>query len=111
MELKQNRIVTIDFTRGIAVALMIIAHIGMFGIITANNLMKSGKISRETMVIFDGIGTIAHTLFIILVGVNMTTSLNRVRARHSEERAKREFIIKNIKRGNCTSLKYKGDKI
>jgi uncharacterized membrane protein len=98
MELKQNRIVAIDFTRGIAVTLMIIAHMGMFGIITANNV-KNAKISKETAAIFDGIGTIAHTLFIILVGVNMTTSLNRLRAKHSEERAKREFIIKNIKRG------------
>ena len=42
---KKNRIVAIDFTRGIAVALMIVAHIGMFGIITANNLMKN-KISK-----------------------------------------------------------------
>ena len=98
MELKQDRIVEIDFTRGIAVVLMIIAHIGMFGIITANNI-NNIKISNENAAIFDGIGTIAHTLFIILVGVNMTTSLNRLRAKHSEERAKREFIIKNIKRG------------
>lgn len=98
MELKKNRIVAIDFTRGIAVALMIAAHIGMFGTITANNLMKN-KISKESAAIFDGIGTIAHTLFIVLVGVNMTTSLNRLRAKHDEKRANREFIIKNIGRG------------
>ena len=97
---KGDRILEIDFTRGIAVLLMIIAHIGMFGLITVKNL--GNKINLNTSAImFDGIGTIAHTLFILLVGVNMVTSFNHTRKKfenESEDKIKREFAKKNIKR-------------
>jgi uncharacterized membrane protein len=110
---KQNRILEIDFTRGIAVVFMIISHIGMFGIITLNNIMKNQTVSGSTAMIFGGIGTIAHTLFILLVGVNMTTSYNRVKAKHlkmghdeneTKRQIHREFILKNIRRGGFIFL-------
>lgn len=97
---KGNRILEIDFTRGIAVLLMIIAHIGMFGLITFKNFDKKINLNSSA-IMFDGIGTIAHTLFILLVGVNMVTSFNHTKKKfvnESEDKIKREFAKKNIRR-------------
>ena len=94
----KNRITEIDFTRGVAVIFMIICHIGIFGIILLNNLKKNSVNTNKHSKIFDIVGTIAHTLFIILVGINMVTSLKRTENRVEKEKVAGEFAKKNVKR-------------
>tara|TARA_B110001469_G_C9628859_1_gene314276 strand:+ start:212 stop:997 length:786 start_codon:yes stop_codon:yes gene_type:complete len=78
-----NRIIEIDFFKGLAVIFMMISHIGVFGNITVKNLIHykkfkfniNLKIGETNM--FHYIGVISHIIFIILVGVNMVSSYHK----------------------------------
>ena len=105
-----ERKIEIDFVRGLAVLFMIICHIGMFTIITLKNLNKNDKFIKSTL-LFDIIGTIAHSLFIVLVGVNMVTSYNNTKNKIQKQnenniqnssenltKIRINYTLKNIKR-------------
>lgn len=99
-----SRIIELDFTRGIAVNLMILSHIGVFLFITLNNLKKTNIVNYfsknfKTLNIFHTIGVFAHTLFLILVGVNMVTSYKNTENKEDDDKAiKYEYTKKNVKR-------------
>jgi uncharacterized membrane protein len=114
-----SRILELDFTRGIAVNLMILSHIGVFLFITlknmptsnSNNFLLTGKSSVK---LFHTIGVFAHTLFLILVGVNMVNSYKNTKnkslstkekepnieldASHLKRKVNIEYAKKNSKR-------------
>lgn len=104
-----KRKIEIDFVRGVAVTFMIICHVGMFSIITLKNLNTNDNFIKSTF-LFDFIGTIAHSLFIILVGINMVTSYNNTKNKiNMQEDSKKKdqkklshirinYTLKNIKR-------------
>jgi len=78
-----NRIVEIDFLKGLAVICMMISHLGVFGNITVKNLIHYKKFKFNLNLklgnskIFHFIGVISHIIFIILVGVNMVSSYHK----------------------------------
>tara|TARA_Y100001958_G_C21123101_1_gene466592 strand:- start:107 stop:814 length:708 start_codon:yes stop_codon:yes gene_type:complete len=78
-----NRIPEIDITKSIAVILMVISHFHYLKHLQNNNY----KINN----IFIVMSTISHTLFIILLGVNLYISFKK-------EKNKKKFILKQIKR-------------
>ena len=100
-----ERLIAIDFARGIAVLLMIFCHIGMFTNITLKN-MGSQKIPGYTTMygmnpVFTIMGIIAHTMFLILVGVNMVSSYNKPMISpnvNADVKQKKKFILRNLKR-------------
>lgn len=107
-----SRLLVIDFARGIAVICMIISHIGMFTGITFKNLeFNLNKFTLYGMnPVFTIIGIIAHTLFIVLVGVNMVSSYNKrlvsekvsesesESATSAKKEARINFISRNLQR-------------
>ena len=100
-----ERLVAIDFSRGIAVLMMIFSHIGLFTNITLKNIKLHRPISMYGMeTIFTIVGVIAHTLFIILVGVNLVSSYNKqiyIANRDQEKNTnkhKNRYILRNLKR-------------
>ena len=109
-----ERKLEIDFVRGIAVLFMIICHVGMFTIITLKNLNKNDQFIKST-ILFDIIGTIAHSLFIILVGVNMVTSYNNTKNKIQKlnenqkddenlNKIRINYTLKNVKRAAIIML-------
>ena len=109
-----SRIIELDFTRGIAVNLMILSHIGVFLFLTIKNLEKTNTplkflASTKTNKIFHSIGVFAHTLFLLLVGINMVTSYKntekKIKAQSgTREEVKREYVKKNVKRAIFIAL-------
>lgn len=119
----RQRIPEIDFARGIAVILMVFAHIGIFSNITARNLLIINKNSinknliNKRLLAFllnntlskltNILSVMSHSLFIILVGVNMVTNYqNSINKSISENTAKSNsnYIQKNIKRALFISM-------
>ena len=88
-----NRIVEIDFLKGLAVIFMMISHMGVFGNITIKNLNRHRnfnfnlKLKLGDTNIFHFIGVISHIIFIILVGVNMVSSYH-TNVESKEEKSK-----------------------
>ena len=109
-----SRIVELDFTRGIAVNLMILSHMGVFLFLTIKNLDKSESslkflASTKSNKIFHSIGVFAHTLFLLLVGINMVTSYKNTEKKIKEQQGskvdvKSEYIKKNVKRAIFIAL-------
>ena len=100
-----SRIIELDFTRGIAVNLMILSHIGVFLFITLNNLEKTTIVNYlsknfKTSNIFHTIGVFAHTLFLILVGVNMVTSYKNTENKEVDDKAIKYKYTKKCKEGS-----------
>ena len=103
-----SRIIELDFTRGVAVNLMILSHMGVFLFLTLKNLGNTEKslkflASTKSNKIFNIIGVFAHTLFLLLVGVNMVTSYKNTEKKiqkesRSKEDVKQEYVKKNVKR-------------
>jgi uncharacterized membrane protein len=99
-----SRIIELDFTRGIAVNLMILSHIGIFLFITLKNLKISDSfLNTNSNKVFSTLGVFAHTLFLLLVGINMVTSYKNTEKKiqnqnGNRKEVKREYIKKNIKR-------------
>jgi uncharacterized membrane protein len=109
-----SRIIELDFTRGIAVNLMILSHMGVFLFLTIKNLEKSDRPlkfleSTKSNKIFNSIGVFAHTLFLLLVGINMVTSYKNTEKKiqkqsGTREEVNREYVKKNIKRAIFIAL-------
>ncbi len=108
-----SRIIELDFTRGVAVFLMILSHLAVFMNIGLRNIEpdKSAeilKVSNQRVKFFHKMGVLAHTIFIILVGVNMVTSYNNSKKKLEKEKIedeqefnnklKKNYTVKNIKR-------------
>lgn len=100
-----ERLVVIDFARGIAVIFMIFSHLGLFTNITLKNIRRHSAVSMYGFdPLFTIVGIIAHTLFIILVGVNLVSSYNKqvyISNRDQEQdknKHKNRYILRNLKR-------------
>lgn len=100
-----ERVVAIDLARGIAVIFMIFSHLGLFTNITLKNIRKHSAVSMYGLdPIFTIVGIIAHTLFIVLVGVNLVSSYNKqlyIANRDNEKdknKHKNRYILRNLKR-------------
>jgi uncharacterized membrane protein len=99
-----SRVLELDFTRGIAVNLMILSHMGVFFFIILKNLPKNKSTnyflkSLTGLKMFNTLGLFAHTLFLILVGVNMVTSYKNTKNKETDDKAiKYEYTKKNVKR-------------
>ncbi len=112
-----SRILELDFTRGLAVNLMVLSHLGVFFFITLKN-MKSNNFflkGSKSLEIFHTLGVLAHTVFIILVGVNMVNSykntekkitdkLSKSNVKLSKSNVKLEYAKKNVKRALFIAL-------
>lgn len=94
-----SRIIEIDFIRGIAVILMIVSHFGFFSIITMKNLNYKYNQFPKLGLSFDLLGTISHSLFIILVGVNMVTSYNNTVKKIEKSQANSNINYRISKKG------------
>jgi len=106
-----ERLVAIDVARGIAVLFMIFSHIGMFTNITLKNIRSHSAITMYGMdPIFTIVGIIAHTLFIILVGVNLVSSYNKqiYLANRDQEidtnKQKNRYILRNLRRAGIIMI-------